>query len=261
MRYFKLLRRFFIFAIMGDLGFRTNALISAVVNLVWFGTLFLGIEVVFGKVHSIAGWPKEEIYVLAVIYTFFDDFFWHFVHYNLESLLSSIYSGDFHFALLKPVNTRFLVSTRRFSFSNSLRSGLAILVLIYALRQLGVSFRWESVLTFIYLLLNGFVIIYSLFFAMTATTFWLGNLWNLENLMGKIVDLGRSPIYIFGERARKVFIYGLPIAFISTFPAEALLGRLDPKVIWIAPLLSIYFYLASEFIWRKGIKNYTGAGG
>ena len=51
----------------------------------------------------------------------------------------------------------------------------------------------------------------------------------------------------------------VPVAFAVTVPAEALTNRLTPSTMIGALALTFFFVVLSRFIWRLGVRNYSGA--
>ncbi|HTL89071.1 MAG TPA: ABC-2 family transporter protein [Leptolyngbya sp.] len=51
----------------------------------------------------------------------------------------------------------------------------------------------------------------------------------------------------------------VPVAFLTTIPAEAMLGRTEVSWIVGAGFLAIALLLASRFFWRFALRFYTSA--
>jgi ABC-2 type transport system permease protein len=54
-------------------------------------------------------------------------------------------------------------------------------------------------------------------------------------------------------------MYVFPIGFITTFPAGALTGHLQPQQVVIALGLAVVFLLVTRRLWRLAIRSYTSA--
>jgi len=53
----------------------------------------------------------------------------------------------------------------------------------------------------------------------------------------------------------------VPIAFITTVPAAAAVGRVDPVMAVLAVVLAIAFVAVSRWFFRFAVASYTSAGG
>jgi len=258
-RYLSLYFHFWRNCLMRDLEFRFNAVVWTVMNFIWFGLVLVSLELIFGQVETIAGWTKDEVLLLACIQALFHDFLWTFVLDNLGHFSDLIRQGNFDFVLLKPVRPRFLVSTRYFESDHYVR----ILALFYLipkyLGRLGVQPAIFSLLSFGLLFVLGIFIFYNLFFIFTTTNFWFINLFNLNDLFDQVIDLGRYPVHIFKGGAKLFFVYIVPVAFIATFPVQALLGKIGLEMVIVAVLMSLVMFGVSQWFWQYALRHYQSA--
>ena len=81
----------------------------------------------------------------------------------------------------------------------------------------------------IVLFVAGVLAMYSLWILCAAASFWVVRLDNLIYLLGAIFDTARWPVQVFRGAWRFVFTFVIPVAVMTTFPAMALLGRLDAR--------------------------------
>lgn len=51
----------------------------------------------------------------------------------------------------------------------------------------------------------------------------------------------------------------VPIAFLTTYPAAALLGRLEPAMLLLAPAVTTCAVILAALAWRRSLRSYTGA--
>jgi ABC-2 type transport system permease protein len=102
-------------------------------------------------------------------------------------------------------------------------------------------------------------IFYNLFFIFTTTNIWFMRLFNLGDLFSEIINVGRYPVYIFQKSSQAFFTYLLPVAFIATFPVQALLGRASfGRVLWGSLIGLVMFFLSQKF-WLFALRHYSSA--
>jgi len=258
-RYLSLYFQFWRNCSMRDLEFRFNAVVWTVMNFIWFGLILVSLELIFGQVEMIAGWTKDEVLLLAFIQLLFSDFLWTFILVNLGNFSELIRRGNFDFVLLKPVSPRFLVSARYFESDHYVRILVILLLIPKHLDKLGIQSTASSWMTFGLLFVLGIFIFYNLFFIFTTTNFWFINLFNLNDLFDQVVDLGRYPVHIFKGGARLFFVYLMPVAFIATFPAQALLGQIGFEMVFVAILISLITFSVSQWFWQYALRHYQSA--
>ena len=72
-------------------------------------------------------------------------------------------------------------------------------------------------------------------------------------------EAGRWPTSLYPGWLRFALTFLVPVAFVTTVPAEALTGRLSPATLAGAALLAIALAVVSRVFWRAGLKRYAGA--
>ena len=83
--------------------------------------------------------------------------------------------------------------------------------------------------------------------------------WKIFDLLGAVFDTARWPVQVFRGAWRIVFTLVIPVAVMTTYPAMALLGRLDATTALAAIGGAIAMLVISRVIWRAAIRNYTSA--
>ena len=76
---------------------------------------------------------------------------------------------------------------------------------------------------------------------------------------GTLSNFGRWPIGIFRGAARLFFTFVVPIALMTTYPAEALLGRLSASSAQVGIASAFAFAFAGRFVFTRAIGRYTSA--
>jgi len=244
---------------MREFEFRFNFLIWTTMDFVFLAMVFLGIELIFGQVQSIAGWSRNEVLLLVLTTALFNDFMWTFFHINLMYFSDLVRLGNLDFALLKPVNSRFLISCRYFEFDHYLRMVVIVYSLSKLLSQMGFNPSLVSWLVFFILFFLGLLIIYNFFFILTTTNIWFIKIFNFSNLFEDVADIARFPTSIFKGRLKYLFAYLIPTIFIAYFPVEFLLGRQGIEVVFYAFFTVIFFFVVSQWFWHFALKYYQGA--
>ena len=86
---------------------------------------------------------------------------------------------------------------------------------------------------------------------------------NLSYLFGSLFDAGRWPIDVFRGvfrgALRFVFTFIFPLALMTTYPAQALLGKLAASTAIFALVGGALFSALSRQVWRRALRMYTSA--
>lgn len=57
------------------------------------------------------------------------------------------------------------------------------------------------------------------------------------------------------------FTFVIPLSLMTTYPAEALLGRIDGARVVAALVGAIAFAVLARVVWLRALRRYTSAGG
>jgi ABC-2 type transport system permease protein len=79
------------------------------------------------------------------------------------------------------------------------------------------------------------------------------------HLLGAIFDTARWPVQIFPGLWRFMFTFVIPIAVMTTFPAMALLGRLDAATTLATIGGALAMLVIGRVVWRAALRSYTSA--
>jgi ABC-2 type transport system permease protein len=76
-----------------------------------------------------------------------------------------------------------------------------------------------------------------------------------------VFDAARWPATVFGKGVRFVLTFVIPLALMTTYPAEAILGRLSRSTLVGSILGAVAALAITRAVWRTSIARYTSAGG
>jgi ABC-2 type transport system permease protein len=82
---------------------------------------------------------------------------------------------------------------------------------------------------------------------------------NLIYLFNSIFDAGRWPAAVFRGFWRIIFTFVVPLALMTTYPALALLGRLQATTAATALGGALVFVVLARAVWIRSIGHYRSA--
>lgn len=248
-------------SVVQEMMFKVNFLLWIVVESLWFALQLVFMTVLFNHTDSIAGWTKWEVILLSGASQFLMQLVSIIFMSNLTNLSELIRTGKLDFFLLLPVNTRFLISTRKFEAGNVVNALLGLIVMGYALFRLQLTPTVAQVVGFLVLCAAGLLVHYSLMFLLSIIAFWTvrsqGIVWGYYNLF----NIARLPDSAFPRGAfRAVFTFVLPMLLVSNVPVKLLTHRLDsPWEMSLLLAMAAGCFGVSEWVWRWAIRHYTSA--
>ncbi|MEL6438423.1 MAG: ABC transporter permease [Cyanobacteria bacterium J06621_8] len=256
-RYLKILGLFWSTAIATELEYRLNFLIATVTsvgNLV--GSLF-GLFLFYRTGYTFQDWNWSEATIVVGLFTLLQGFATTFLVPNLNSIVKQVENGTLDFVLLKPISSQFWLSTKTISPWGMPDLIFGIILITYAGNNLGLG--WHSYVASLLPLIFGVVILYSLWFMLGATSIWFVKVYNVTEVLRGLLEAGRYPIVAYPAIYRVFFTFVVPVAFLTTVPAQAMLNR--SELFWDlgAAILAAVLFVISILFWQFALRFYTSA--
>jgi ABC-2 type transport system permease protein len=248
---------------LAAMQYRVDFLVRGLIAFLWSALTLIPLLVVFGVRKQVAGWSFGEALVVVGWFTLLRAVLEGAVSPSLTAVVEHVRKGTLDFVLLKPADAQFLVSTAKIEPWRIVDVVGAVVVFCYAFATLG---RWPSVAqvaTGLVFLALAVLILYSIWILVVSAAFWVVKVDNLSYLFGSLFDVGRWPIDVLRGVWRGTlllaFTFVFPTALMTTYPALALLGRLDAKTAALALTGGIVFAIVARRVWRRALAMYTSA--
>ncbi len=239
--------------------YRTNfvvALLTSVGGLV--GAIF-GLSLFYQNGFELGGWSWPAVLMVIAIYTILDGANATFLAPNHRLMTEHVREGTLDFVLLKPIDSQFFVSFRHISLWGIPNIVLGGALLVYAgMRHNPPIDAWRYLLGLLPVAFS-LIILYCLGFALVTLTIWFTKLWNLTMAMQSLLQAGRYPIAAYPPGYRIVFTWIIPVAFLTTIPAQAILGSAGQGWLFGAAALSLGLLIATRAFWRFALRFYSSA--
>jgi ABC-2 type transport system permease protein len=260
-RYWRSLRCFWSTSLAAELEYPLNAaieLVSVLGNLA--GSLFV-LQLLFAGGPSLGGWSWSGALVVLGLYTLLDGFTTCVLQPNLSRIVNHVQTGTLDYVLLKPIDSQFWLSARTVSPWGlpAIAAGLGLIGWALAHSEGGVARSPAAALLALALLLAALGILYSLWFVLAAMSIWFVKVWNATEVLRYTLVAGRYPVSAYPPALRLVFTFVLPVAFLTTVPAEALLGRGSLPWAGGSLLAAVLCLVGSRLLWRYAQRFYTSA--
>ncbi len=241
------------------LQYRQDFVIEGFVSVLWAATALVPLTVAYGQRRSIAGWSHGEALVVLGFFILLQGVLEGAINPSLVGVVEHIRKGTLDFVLMKPADSQFLVSTTRFLPWRAINGLTALAVFVYAFLNLGRAPSAAGVLAALVLLGAAVLLLYSLWILTVSAAFYVVKVDNLTWLFGAIFDAARWPSSVFRGAVRAVFTFVIPLALMTTFPAQALLGTITPLTLASSLGGAVLFAFAARLVWLQSIRKYTSA--
>ena len=265
-------------SLIRDMTFRSNFVLDCISSLSWL-LMNLGFYlIVFFHVRSIGvstGWGRDEFYVFLATTWLINSIVQAFLMPNAQEFSELIRTGGLDFALLKPIDTQFLISFRKVEWSSLSNFFLGLIILIYALVKLGQrtdpvwSIGPGILLLYFAFVACGVALLYSLMICLAATSIWFGRNQSLYDFWFYITNFSRYPMEIYqsgwGIPLWYAFTFVVPVLVVVNVPARLLAQPLAPRQPWewglvlFACLATIASLLFSRWVFQRALRSYSSA--
>ncbi|MDM7952722.1 MAG: ABC-2 family transporter protein [Cyanobium sp. CZS 25K] len=258
-RYFTTLRVFWIASLTAELEYKANFLIELVAtagNLV--GSLFV-LSLFYGRGQSLGGWSWEAALVVLGVYTLLEGITSTLLQPNLSTIVAHVRTGSLDFVLLKPIDSQFWLSARTFSPWGLPGIVLGAALIGFAAWKAGAIPAPLTLLAAALMLIASLMILYSLWFVLAASSIWFVKIWNATEVLRSVLVAGRFPVSAFPTGLRAFFTFVVPVAFLTTVPAEAILGQASGPWLLAGGAVAMASVAVSRWFWQFALRFYTSA--
>jgi ABC-2 type transport system permease protein len=223
-------------------------------------------------VDEYAPWDKYQFLVFIATSMFINTIVQMFFMTNADEFSELIRTGNLDFALVKPMDTQFLISFRRVEWSSVPNFLIAGVLMAYALPKVVVPnvqvyppAAWVVLLYLVYVAL-GVAILYSLTIVLAACSVWLGRNTSIYDFWFYITTFSRYPMEIYsgsvGIWLQRFFLFIVPILIVVNVPARLLAKPLQAQYAYLAGfgvLAAVISVVASRWVFQRALASYRSA--
>jgi ABC-2 type transport system permease protein len=259
MHTWRLLSAFFKVNLQMALAYRVDTAVNILLEIFTLGWELVSLQIIFHNTTLLGGWNLGELIALLGVFHLVNALMNVLIWPNTEQFNKAVRDGTLDYTLLQPADSMFLVTFSRMVVWRLWDLILGIVLIAIGLSMSGLGTSLVSLLSFILLSITGSIILYSLWIALIAATFWFTKFDNNVTILQALLDTGRYPASVYPFWLRVIITFVIPIAVATTIPLQALRGELTGgQVLLFAAISAISFLIASR-VWKAGVKKYSGA--
>ena len=270
--YFRVFLTFARNSLIRDMTFRANFVIDLISSTAWVLINLAFYTLIFHYTPAIganSGWEKYQFFLFLSTALLINSLVQALFMTNADELSELVRTGTLDFALLKPIDTQFLVSLVRIEWSSLGNFGVGLGLMGYAMYRLHYWPGPVQIALYPVYVLCGVAIYYSLMIALAATSVWLGRNQTLFDFWFYITNLSRYPMEIYhgpwGTPLRRVFTFAIPVLVVVNVPARILVRPLSPQSAedWLLPgfaiVATVASLAASRWVFQRALGSYRSA--
>lgn len=244
-----------------ELQYRANFVASVLGTLFWIATALLTLGLFFRHATRLGGWDYWEVVVLLGIFNALTGVIEAVLRPGIGDLAGEVRSGKLDLVLTRPVDAQLFVSFRTLDIWRFSDVVFGLGLAGYALVRLGRMPSLVDLVAFAVTFGAAVALVYAMWVALMCLAFWFVAVENISVLFDAFYEAARYPVSAYPGALRFVFVYLLPIAWVTTVPAGVLTGRFGPTMAAVAGLLALVALLLTRALWRAALRRYTSAGG
>lgn len=260
-KYLRVYRTLFKYSFIQATAYRAGFLLQMGVELGYQVVFIVFFLVVLGNVHEIGGWSRYQVLFLSGLNIVASELILGSIFiFGLWQLPSAIKDGDIDVALLKPMNTLFNLTLSKPYFAGILATLPGICLMCYAAAHLPYTLSPLAVGLGVLLFLSGLVAAYSVSVIIASFCFYFVNASALPKAASTIINSYISnPASIYQGALRAVLFLVIPVAFVTSVPAEAMIRTVSLSAAVGSPIIAFVFLRIAIFTWNRMIKHYSSA--
>jgi len=174
--YLRVLLTFARNSLVRDMSFRGNFLIETISSMSWV-FMTLGFYVLVFRYTPMlgagTGWGKYQFFLFLATTLLINSLVQAFFMRNVQEFSELIRTGTLDFALLKPIDTQFLISLGRVEWSSMANFAVGLSLMAYSLGKVDYVPGPVQVVLYPVYVACGVTILYSLMISLAASAVWL----------------------------------------------------------------------------------------
>lgn len=229
-----------------------DSLINFLVSIVFFNSIYMNVNV-------IEGWGIYETLLLVGTAQLITSFLYILFMNNLPRIQNYILKGDLDYILLKPCDEQFYISLRYFYLGGISNTIPSLILIIYSIINLNISFTFYKLIIYIFYILCGLIISYAIWLIIMTFSIYFIKISELHELFLSTLKFTEYPGQIYKGMLRIIFTFVIPFLAIANVPAGYLIGKVSFTNSKFIFLLAVLFFCVSRIFWKKSLKWYQSA--
>jgi ABC-2 type transport system permease protein len=253
----RVLKRFWFTSLASEMEYRANFVTASLYALGQMAGTLLTINILYSKNYRFAGWSRDESYLVVALFSLLDGITSSALSPNLSRIVQHVQRGTMDFILLKPLDAQMQLSTRNLTPWGFPNMVFAVALVAYAGPRIPLA--WYAYPLGVVSVGLSILILYSLWFMVAATTIWFTKIWNATEVLRSFTEAGKYPVTAYHPAVGFFLTFILPIAFLTTIPAELMRHPEAPRFLLIEALLAAGLLIISRLFWKWALRFYTSA--
>ena len=244
----------------GATEYRVDLVSGTVVSVIWLAISVAPTLIVAGHVGAADGWTLPRLLFVQAVWYLLDAMVWMLLMVNVTQWTKDVQMGTLDALLLRPVSSLVLCSLGRLNVQDIPKVVLALGLGVVAVMLGGGPVGIAPTIAAIMCIGAALVLMWAAGVLANYKTLSQVKFDGMFLLFG-VHDLARVPVPLYGPMLRVVLTVVVPVAFLTTVPAQMFFGDAS---LWLAPAavgIAAGAVVLTSVLWRRELRRYTGAMG
>ncbi len=244
----------------GAAEYRLDLLSGTVVSAVWLGLSVAPALVVAASSGGAPGWSLPRLLFLQAVWYLMDGVLWMFIANNARRISSMVRDGSLDALLLRPVSSLVMCTLSDVYVQDVPKIVLAVGLGVFACLAGGGPASVPALVGCLVAVACACCLMWAAgvlahYKAMTQVRF--DGMFALQGAH----NLARVPTPLYGPVLQAVLTVVVPVAFLTTVPAQVLFGELELRWVAASVLLTAAAITVTTRLWYRELRGYAGAMG
>jgi len=245
--------------------YREETFLTGFFEIIGYASEFVILWIMISKFRQMGQWNAYEIMLIYAMNLLCYSLANVFLYRTCHNLAELIRTGDFDGIITKPTNPILYLSCSGFMYGYWAHISLAVTLMVFCFRKLGVTFTMVKLLFLLGAILGSTLIQGSTQLFAYIPTFWTVKNKALQSMRWIVYDYAKYPISIYHKSVQVFLTFVIPYAFISFYPLQYLLEKDDflmfhPVVQYLTPAIGLLLAFLAYRFWLFGLKHYNSSG-
>lgn len=249
-------------ALKMNMEYRLDFLVELLSSAAMLATKVLTVKFLFDTFPSMRGWNSYEVFFIfgfaQIPLAMFSAFAMNFYQFSDKYLVQ----GELDRLLMRPLSSLFQLIMEGIAFDFLAELAMGIAIVAYCWVHVGPPLTVGVLLRFILCIAGAWMLLTGVFLSLISLSFWSQDRLSILPPVYNLMNFAQYPITIYNWFVRLLLTWVVPFAFASFYPAAGFLlkGEEFRRYSLFAPLAGLIVLGIGIRLWRRGMRQYSGAG-
>ena len=235
---------------------RINVIFIVIFEIICCVNLIVFIEVIFVNISNVAGWTKNEFYILFGTYYIQAELASCIYINGLDNFTRRIRDGTLDYYLTKPLSGQYLSMVSQISLNKLIPLIVPFYMIIKGIGALNLHLSIPVIAIYSILVIMGTFLKFNLVSIIMALSFWTIKIRTFFSIIFSVLGYSQYPKEIYNKPLSVIFTFIIPVILITNPAAFFILGKEYRYLLFLLIIMSCFTFIVSRILWKKGLKNY-----